>query len=65
MALLYSNEESSNVDQQRIVTIMAHEFAHKFFGNLVTCEWWDYLFLNEGLASYFEYFLPSYVRESY
>lgn len=62
MALLYNNTESSNVDRQRILTIIAHEFAHMWFGNLVTCEWWNNLFLNEGFASYFEYFTPANVR---
>lgn len=65
MALLFSSTESSNVDRQRILTIIAHEFAHMWFGNLVTCDWWDTLFLNEGFASYFEYFTPANVIPTY
>lgn len=41
---------------------LQHEFAHQWFGNLVTCSWWKYLWLNEGLATYFQYFATGMVR---
>ncbi|XP_058061851.1 membrane alanyl aminopeptidase-like [Anopheles bellator] len=55
-SLLYVPEEATSLQQQRIATIIAHELAHQWFGNLVTCEWWDVTWLNEGFASYLEYF---------
>lgn len=25
------------------VDVISHELAHQFFGDSVTCEWWDYI----------------------
>uniref|UniRef100_A0A669BMZ5 Aminopeptidase n=1 Tax=Oreochromis niloticus TaxID=8128 RepID=A0A669BMZ5_ORENI len=53
--LLYDPETSSSRNKEKTATIIAHELAHMWFGNLVTLRWWNEVWLNEGFASYVAY----------
>ena len=61
-AILFDEKLSEARFRNRIAYVVAHELAHQWFGNLVTMDWWDELWLNEGFATWAGWLATDYLH---
>lgn len=65
VALLADPTTTSISSRQYIASVIIHELAHQWFGNLVTMKWWNNLWLNESFATLMQYIAVDGIEPSW
>ena len=64
-SMLLAGKTATLGTKKGVALTVAHELSHQWFGDLVTMEWWDDLWLNESFASVMEYYAVDYIHPEY
>ncbi len=64
-SMLLARKNATIGTKKGVALTVAHELSHQWFGDLVTMEWWDDLWLNESFASIMEYYAVDYIHPEY
>jgi puromycin-sensitive aminopeptidase len=64
-ALLVDEATATHQERERVADVVAHENAHMWFGDLVTMEWWNGLWLNEAFATFMEMLAVDHYRPAW
>ena len=64
-SMLLAGKNATLGTKKSVALTVAHELSHQWFGDLVTMEWWDDLWLNESFASVMEYYAVDYIHPEY
>ncbi len=64
-SMMLAGPDATLGTKKSVALTVAHELSHQWFGDLVTMEWWDDLWLNESFASVMEYFAVDAIYPEY
>ncbi|MBR3228764.1 M1 family metallopeptidase [Candidatus Saccharibacteria bacterium] len=64
-ARLLATKDATLGAKKDIALTVTHELSHQWFGDLVTMQWWDDLWLNESFASVMEYYAVDHIHPEY
>ncbi len=64
-SMLVAGKNATLGTKKSVALTVAHELSHQWFGDLVTMQWWDDLWLNESFASVMEYYAVDFIHPEY
>ena len=64
-SMMLAGKNATLGTKKSVALTVAHELSHQWFGDLVTMDWWDDLWLNESFASVMEYYAVDYIHPEY